>query len=265
MQNCKTSTQSFPIFIISLKNADDRRKSIVKKLNALGLKFEIFDAVEGKKLTQDELNEYCDANAIKSSHILTPGAIGCALSHYFIYKEIIKRDVPFALVLEDDVQFNSDVTLEILETIGQSIQQNEISLLYYQSWNPLQLIKKTEQKLHIKYSKYTPLDIAQPITTAAYFIGKEACKNLTNVLLPIRFTADCWIDFYKLNGFSELTCIYPRPLNTTDAKSTIDYVENKRLQKILTLVNQYKVFPIFQILKRRRKKMREKMLHTIIK
>ena len=47
-----------------------------------------------------------------------------------------------------------------------------------------------------------------------------------------------------------------------DMKSTIDYINPKSLKaKVLNVIDSYKIFPIYQILKQIRKKKREKMLN----
>ena len=35
-----------------------------------------------------------------------PGAIGCALSHLKIYKHVVDNNIPYALILEDDVNYH---------------------------------------------------------------------------------------------------------------------------------------------------------------
>lgn len=36
-----------------------------------------------------------------------PGAIGCYLSHYLIWKQIVEEDIPYSLITEDDIDCNS--------------------------------------------------------------------------------------------------------------------------------------------------------------
>ena len=43
------------IFIVSLKDATQRRPNITKRMKDLGLPFEFFDAVDGR----NRLSEYC--------------------------------------------------------------------------------------------------------------------------------------------------------------------------------------------------------------
>src|SRR5690606_15178256 len=93
-----------PIFVISLSDAKQRRKHITAELKNAGLAFTFLDAVNGKELPPTELESVCDMQAVnKNPQWLSPGAIGCALSHLNIYQTIVKEQYPWTLILEDDV------------------------------------------------------------------------------------------------------------------------------------------------------------------
>ena len=248
------------VFVISLKRSPERREHVKKHLDSIGLEFEFFDAVYGKELSEQEMNELCDREAIKNSpNWLTPSAIGCSLSHYYVYKEIIKRNLLYALVLEDDIVFNKDF-VSCLDSTAKQMKENEIMLLYYQSWDPLKLKTDSKKQLCKSYVTYKPADMYQPICAAAYLITNAACRTLSNVILPVRLCADTWGKFAELNGFEHFSCVYPRAVDTTDAKSTIDYIGNSRLAGIMRWVDKYKVFPLYQMLKLKRNRNRHKMM-----
>ncbi|NLJ92631.1 MAG: LPS biosynthesis glycosyltransferase, partial [Aeromonadales bacterium] len=46
-----------PIFVISLTRSIERRASITKQMKRLELEFEFIDAVDGKEITNDQLNK----------------------------------------------------------------------------------------------------------------------------------------------------------------------------------------------------------------
>ena len=87
------------IFVISLNNSE-RRKSIKTQMKKLNLSFEFYDAVNGKELTQDEISSLCDNQALKNNpRWLNRGAIGCSLSHLFVYQKIIDENIEKAIVM----------------------------------------------------------------------------------------------------------------------------------------------------------------------
>ena len=93
--------KDFKIYCISLKRREDRRLIIENHLNSLGIEFEFVDAIDSKN--------------IDGQFQIPKGAIGCNLSHLMIYKKTLGSSKPI-LILEDDVEFSSDV-IEKIEDI----------------------------------------------------------------------------------------------------------------------------------------------------
>jgi glycosyl transferase family 25 len=253
-------SKELSIFVISLKESVQRRKRIKNHLDYLGLTFEWFDAVNGKNLSDSEINTLCDTEEIKKHPIwLSRGAIGCALSHYYLYLEIIKRNLPYALVLEDDIILENKF-LPCFDNLVSSLQSSEIVALFYQSKKPLKLISTSKKSINDYYSTYHPLRIGQPLSTGAYVITLDACKSLSKVILPIRFAADSWGYYHELGAFESLRCVYPRPVDSTDEASTIQYRNQNWKFNLKKIIERYKIFPAYHVLLQRRKNIRKKMM-----
>ena len=134
-----------------------------------GLKYERFDAVDGSKLTYQQLKKLgydTDSNWIDPIHAthLTSGEVGCFLSHYNLWKKCIELNVPLC-ILEDDavVPDNLHVDLdELLETYN----------FIYLGW------KEMEKSLPTFDSRFViPV---YPYWALAYVITPEAAKILVN-------------------------------------------------------------------------------------
>ncbi len=69
-------------YIVNLPQAQDRRESVLAQCARFGLEAEVYPAVYGKDLPDEELRRRVDAPALD---ILTKGEIGCTLSHLGIY------------------------------------------------------------------------------------------------------------------------------------------------------------------------------------
>lgn len=91
------------IFVISLKEAFDRRNRMQQMLLAAGIPFEFFDAIKGVNLTDDELIKH----QIVSAKALTKPELGVMLSHILIWQKIVEGDIQKAVILEDDVHFGT--------------------------------------------------------------------------------------------------------------------------------------------------------------
>ena len=100
------------IFVINLKEDIERRQSITKCLKELHLDFEIFNAIKGKDIDRPNNPLVYDKDECLVKHNflsktvmrgkLSDGELGCALSHLGVYQEIVKRNLPGAIILEDD-------------------------------------------------------------------------------------------------------------------------------------------------------------------
>jgi len=74
-------------YVINLDSRKDRLQSIDKDLKKINLEYERFSACDGKKIEiySKDIDKYFDKN-----NKLTPGQIGCALSHIKIWEKAIK-------------------------------------------------------------------------------------------------------------------------------------------------------------------------------
>lgn len=102
MKECTT----WPIFIISLPDAEGRRSSLVETLKSAGLRYEIFQAVDARKGVPAKYENMIDLSGMKKrfGRLMSDPEIGCALSHQLIYKEVLDEALPGAVVFEDDAQ-----------------------------------------------------------------------------------------------------------------------------------------------------------------
>lgn len=233
-------------YIINLERSKVRRKHIIGEAERCGLDYELVKAVDGSQLTDEELDRLCDMEQVrKHPNWLFPGAIGCALSHYDVYKKIIENDIDVALVLEDDVYLPDNLP-DLLESIKKEIRPSEVISLYYMSFAPCQLSKKGKVSLANNYHLYYPVSVTQVISTAGYIITKKAARTLADIILPVRVTADSWGYLYEQKGFDSFRCVYPVPLKSTAMKSDIyvaslrasvsRFVENNQIPVINKLV-----------------------------
>lgn len=246
-------------FLINLKRSVDRRNRAVPHLKERKVDFEIFDAVDGHQLTDEDMDRYCDMETVrKHPNWLTKGTIGACLSHYGIYKKVVEDNLDGVCVLEDDVVLNEDFA-EVLKGLDPVMKQDKFVLLYYTSWAQIKL-KPTGIKLAPGYELYKAADIEGLNSAAAYVISKELCRNMMNFVLPIRHGADSWTDFSKGGAIPEIYCVYPQPVHLAFAKSTIDYLKKDSLKsKVSDFINEHKIFPLYQIFKMRRKRLIDKM------
>ena len=117
-------------------------------MKELGLDFKYFEAIDGKTLTDEILiemgitllPEYSDPYHKRR---MTMGEIGCFMSHFKIWQQMVEQNQPEVLILEDDIRFEpyfmerADEIMQEARTIGgwdliyfgrKRLQENEIFL-----------------------------------------------------------------------------------------------------------------------------------------
>ncbi|CAG8614262.1 4207_t:CDS:1 [Cetraspora pellucida] len=108
------------IYVINLAKRPDRLRVMKTMTDALGLEVEFFTAVS----TDDHktLNRFNNSTYLKDTHK------ACYISHYLIYASIVSRGYDSALILEDDVDIELNIT-SIMSYIH-SVLPNDWDLLY---------------------------------------------------------------------------------------------------------------------------------------
>ena len=92
---------SLPILLINLDRAPERLARLEERLGARGLAFERVAAVDARTLSRAEIERHVEG--IGHWGWMTPGEIACFLSHRKCWRLIVERELPYAVVLEDDV------------------------------------------------------------------------------------------------------------------------------------------------------------------
>ncbi len=88
------------IFAINLERCADRRMTLEKRLNELGLQPTFLCAVDGKTLSRQNLALGPGAMSMSDSEI------ACYLSHIQAWQAVVDCAAPAALILEDDVEIS---------------------------------------------------------------------------------------------------------------------------------------------------------------
>lgn len=158
------------------------------QLQAMGANFEFFDAVDGKLLAHEALAQEYDSRLAQATigRDLTPGEIGCALSHIAIYRKIITDNLPYALIFEDDALIGSQFQ-SVLEHILEMVNPNEAKAILfvhaqkYSNWSGRKIDKN---------HKLVPA--VDAFCAHAYLVTQAAAKKLVEALYPVHTVADCW-------------------------------------------------------------------------
>ncbi|EDO43389.1 predicted protein [Nematostella vectensis] len=170
------------IYMINLKRRPLRRRRMMASLAELGIQAKPVDAVDGKALTDAEVKAlgikmlpgYYDPYGKRP---LTMGEIGCFLSHYKIWKEMIEKGLERVLILEDDVRFEPDFRRKLLAMIADA---NQLESKY--NWDMIYVGRrrmKTELIGHVEGSQYINW-VNYTWWTLGYMIKLEGARKLVS-------------------------------------------------------------------------------------
>ncbi|XP_035253694.1 procollagen galactosyltransferase 1 [Anguilla anguilla] len=98
------------VFMINLQRRTDRRERMLRTLYEQEIACKVIAAVDGNALNVSQIQTmgihmlpgYSDPY---HGRPITKGELGCFLSHYNIWKEIVDRGLKASLVIEDDLRF----------------------------------------------------------------------------------------------------------------------------------------------------------------
>ena len=175
--NGQTITHKYNIKVINLEERKDRMNEIDIQLKKLNLEYDRFNAVDGKTLTltPDIVSIFKD-----NDFGYRRGFIGCALSHYKLWRELLDSNDSYYIILEDDVQLIPSFVNKV-QTLLNKIQDHHLIFLGYH-------MTTNNRQIHTKY-----LTDEEPIIedlnttlciggTHCYYISKEGASALVDFI-----------------------------------------------------------------------------------
>ncbi len=191
------------IYVITLPDSLDRQQFIKSQFDSHNTPFEFVSAVYGKGLTETEKENLYDYKKAKFfSRELTPGEIGCSLSHRSIYEKMVKEGTERAVILEDDITLRPDF-FDLLHALGELPIKKYIIKLERFNWS-------IKNENNVKRGHFTPWHrikltgeyfigqpLANPSLTWGYYIDLAAAKKLYSVMPKVFLVSDSWWYYRK--------------------------------------------------------------------
>jgi glycosyl transferase family 25 len=189
--------QELPIYVINLKKNTERKKYLIEEFKKHKIEnYNFIEAINGNDLNSEELK---NKNIISNNCKLTRGEIGCSLSHYKIYEEIIKNDAEISLVLEDDVFFvdGFNIKYNILMNRIKNINWDIFYLGINCYTNCCKEGEYVGNKIHgIYYPKHVLAG------THGYLIKKQSIKKIMDCFFPIHKAVDIFLMNIDIKRFT---------------------------------------------------------------
>lgn len=181
----------WPIFVLSLPSAQNRRADISEQFALLGLDFQFIDAVDGRQGLPVQFEHLVDrpGAVALAGYSMSDGEFACGLTHQLAYARIIDEDLPGAIIFEDDAiltwlfrDFYTSAQYEAGDLIQLYHYNGAISRLRPGPRGPLKLMRLT----------------ANSWMAVGYSISRHGAETLRQHSLPLRARADWPCDTFRL-------------------------------------------------------------------
>lgn len=217
-QRRNSTQQALPVFVLTLPDADERRRDLVTALVALDLEYELFFGVDGRKGLPAQYEHEVDRSARvnKIRRPMTDGEFACALSHIRIAKEIVERGIEQALVLEDDAIIGSYVAAIArgkIPVVGDLMLLDHAKGFFRRTGQ----ISVTPQLTAYRVA-------AAPDLATGYVISQSMAAQLLQYALPVRQVADWPSVIEKVRTYA----IYPRIVGHPDPQKGASELRSER-------------------------------------
>lgn len=216
-------------FLINLDYRKDRLERFKRTYNLKNIKCSLVKAIDAKKIDIEKLKkknligEYGLSTLKQNKRIHhhqfnTMGAIGCYMSHIKTWEKILNSKCKYGLIFEDDIEFNNNMTEDII--------YNYISKLP-NDWDILLLNKNRVTMYNIKDNLYK---IKKFLCLHSYIVNKNSISKMIKEILPINqqidFKLSCLanqniLNIYLFNDLNNKLFYKQYPSGTNIQTSTI--------------------------------------------
>lgn len=205
-----TPPRACPILVINLAGSTARWAKVSAELHAYGLEFVRHEAADGRRLPAEELARLAPWDPAAFFKPLSPGEVGCFLSHVSAAERIVREGWPRALVLEDDFLLAEDFAVRLADLLAMP-------------GPPADLIK-IEGELHGgEMAAMTPggqklyRHRRPPSRTAAQLWSLEGARKFLATAHPFRRPVDVHLKHWWEHG---MEILYVRPPLVLDGDAT---------------------------------------------
>jgi glycosyl transferase family 25 len=124
--------------VINLDESHQRLERISARLSQLNMPFERVPAVYGASLSAAQREEFYShrLNAKSYRRQLSSAEIGCYMSHLKAWQAIVDRELPCALVIEDDLIIDDELNV-FIQKLSRSTTDWDIVKFYCRKSNPV--------------------------------------------------------------------------------------------------------------------------------
>ncbi len=152
------------------------------------------------ELDEEFLKKYTDS----SVYPLKPGQISCTYKHYLCLKDIVEKELEYAVIIEDNVQFLGTVPDKLDTYINQlNTMYPDWDICFDLKYHNFRIEQQAESNVYVypKTNEITEQCHGATKCAAFYLIRLKCAKTLLEHYVPFQYAPDFWMNhlFRKLN------------------------------------------------------------------
>jgi len=184
---------------------------------------------------------------------LTPGELGCALSHLAAYRHMVENGIPRAVILEDDAALPPRFD-DLARSILAELRPGEI-ISFHSPTMEENVFSSHEARRFGGSLLVTPVWAGAVRTNLCYAVDLGAARGILRGNDPVAYVADNYRDFYARGFINHLRILTPAAVDVAPFESTIGYHgEGTAMQRLAYVLNR--IPGILHLLRLRRRRLR---------
>ncbi len=197
-------------YLINLERANDRLVSATETFKKVGIDFKLEVAVDGKKISLPHQNYSELKYNLLHGKKTNLGELGCYFSHLNVLRKFLDSDEDYALVCEDDIEFDENIKKIIESALSSGINFDLLRLSGGSDRTKEKGMPVKLKKIHKEF--YIALNFGFKSGTGCYLINRFAAKNLLEKMRVMCLPIDHAMDRDWVLNLRSL-CITPSPVN----------------------------------------------------
>ena len=201
--------------VINLPRAEARREAMRKQFEALGIEFEIFDAIDWRDLGErDWALVDRKSRDMEGRRPLSDGMIACHLSHRKALEGVAAGEDELTAVFEDDVTLAPEIggALHALMRLYASGREFDIVFLHRHSKDkPFAPLKRVDEGIRLGITKFSDWG------TQSYVVSKKGAKRFLRNCPKIIHQIDHTLHAYWETGLNVFSLETPAVFHGNEA------------------------------------------------
>ncbi len=197
------------VFVINLDRSPDRLRNIKTQLDEQDIKFKRVSAIDGKKLTKNDIEKNCTFFA---KMFCPKNIIACAMSHKKVWREIIKSGRNYGMIFEDDCKITDNFKEKVRKCVEElNVFDKKWDFLYLGYFGPSRvtsnsvmnclqniILNKIPKKHNNSNLKHIFVPVS-PVGFHSYIISRDCAKKLLKYMKKIHYHIDSEFLKYACN------------------------------------------------------------------